>query len=119
MKQEKFIVEEVQEISDRTSHSVSTSTSPSVKNKRELRADENVTPNVVVVPETRRRFSAQEKQELVRLTYLSDNSVSTVARTYGIAPSVLFRWQSLEKQGQLTALKHRIGSSIRSGSGGN
>lgn len=29
MKQEKFIVEEVQEISDRTSHSASTSTSPS------------------------------------------------------------------------------------------
>lgn len=83
MKQEKFTVEEVQKISTRTSHS--TSTSPSVKNKRELRANKNVTPNVVVVPETRRRFSAQEKQELVRLAYLPSNSVSTVARTYGIA----------------------------------
>lgn len=95
----------MQEISDRTSHSASTSTSPSVKNKRELRADENATPNVVVVPKTRCRFSAQEKQELVRLTYLPGNFVSTVARTYDIAPSVLFRWRSLEKQGQLTALK--------------
>ncbi len=57
------------------------------------------------MPETRRRFLAQEKQELVRLTYLPGNSVSTVARTYGIAQSVLFRWRSLEKQGQLTALK--------------
>ena len=62
MKQEKFTVEEVQEISNRTSHSASTSTSPSVKNKRELRADENATPNVVVVPETRRRFSGQENK---------------------------------------------------------
>ena len=95
----------MQELSDRTSHSASTSTSPSVKNKRELRADENATPNVVVVPNTRRRFSAQEKQELVRLTYLPGNFVSTAARTYDIAPSVLFRWRSLEKQGQLTALK--------------
>lgn len=76
-----------------------------LKNRRELRAYGNITPNVIVVPETRRRFSAQEKQELVRLTYLPGNSVSTVARTYGIAPSVLFRWRSLEKQGQLTALK--------------
>lgn len=97
MKQEKYTVEKGQKISGRTGHS--TSISPRAKNRRELQVDRDVTPNVVVEPETRRRFSAQEKQKLVRLTYLPGNSVSTVARTYGIAPSVLFRCRSLEKQG--------------------
>lgn len=71
MKQEKYTVEKGQKISGRTGHS--TSISPRAKNRRELRVDRDVTPNVVVEPETRRRFSAQEKQKLVRLTYLPGN----------------------------------------------
>ena len=54
-------------------------------------------PSVVVIPERRRRYSSQEKMELVRLTYLPGNTVSSVARAHGIAPSVLVRWRALDK----------------------
>ena len=62
-------------------------------------------PSVVIVPEKRKRYSTQEKLELVRLTYLPGNTVSSVARAHGIAPSVLFRWRALDKQGSLTAIQ--------------
>lgn len=58
----------------------------------------------VVVSEKRRCYSAQEKMELVRLSYLPGNSVSSVARQYGIAPSLLFRWRALERTGGLVAI---------------
>lgn len=60
MKQEKFTIEEVQEISDRTCHSTGTGTSTS--NRRELRAYGNITPNVVIVPEARHRIFKQDFQ---------------------------------------------------------
>ncbi len=63
------------------------------------------TAAVVVVPEKRRRFTTQQKLELVRLSYLPGNSVSCVAREYGVAPSLLFRWRSLDKAGGLTAVE--------------
>ena len=59
----------------------------------------------MVIPERRKRYSSQEKLELVRLTYLPGNTVSSVARAHGIAPSVLFRWRALDKQGSLTAIQ--------------
>ena len=43
--------------------------------------------------------------ELVRLTYPPDNTVSSVARAYCIAPALLFRWRVLDKQGSLTAVQ--------------
>ena len=61
--------------------------------------------SVVVVSQKRRRFSAQEKLELVRLTYLPGNTVSSVARQYGLQPSLLFRWRTLEKAGGLVAVQ--------------
>ena len=54
--------------------------------------------SVVVVPERRRRYSAQEKLEQIRLTYLLGNTVSSVARSYDIAPAMLFKLRTLEKQ---------------------
>lgn len=62
-------------------------------------------PNVVIVPEKRRRYSTQGKMELVRLTYLPGNTVSSVTRAHGVAPAVLFRWRALDKQGALTAIQ--------------
>lgn len=62
-------------------------------------------PSVVVIPERRRRYSSQEKMELVRLTYLLGNTVPSVAITHGVAPSMLFRWRALDKQGALTAYR--------------
>ena len=60
---------------------------------------------VVVVEQKRKLYTAQRKLELVRLTYLPGNTVSSVARSYGIAPALLFRWRSLDKQGGLTAIE--------------
>lgn len=60
---------------------------------------------VVVVEQKRKRYTAQQKLELVRLTYLPGNTVSSVARSYGIAPALLFRWRSLDKQSGLTAIE--------------
>ena len=102
----KEIIEEVV-----VSDSASTSTRTSTNNT--LRADGAVgggcsqtpSPSVVIVPERRKRYSTQEKLELVRLTYLPGNTVSSVARAHGIAPSVLFRWRALDKQGALTAIQ--------------
>lgn len=45
---------------------------------------------VVVVEQKRKLYTAQRKLELVRLTYLPGNTVSSVARSYGIAPALLF-----------------------------
>lgn len=86
----KEIIEEVV-----VSDSVSTRTSTMTNNAS----------SVVIVPERRKRYSTQEKLELVRLTYLPGNTVSSVARAHGIAPSVLFRWRALDKQGALTAIQ--------------
>lgn len=87
--------------------------SDSASTNNTLRADGAVgggcpqtpSPSVVIVPERRKRYPTQEKLELVRLTYLHGNTVSCVARAHGIAPSVLFRWRALDKQGSLTAVQ--------------
>lgn len=104
----KEIIEEVV-----VSDSASTSTRTSTSTNNTLRADGAVggscsqtpSPSVVIVPERRKRYSTQKKLELVRLTYLPGNTVSSVARAHGIAPSVLFRWRALDKQGALTAIQ--------------
>lgn len=101
----KEIVEEVV-----VSDSVSTRTSTMTNNALSAAgaggggSTQSPNPSVVIVPERRKRHSTQEKLELVRLTYLPGNTVSSVARAHGIAPSVLFRWRALDKQGALTAI---------------
>ena len=101
------------------------SDSASTRTNNTLRADGAVgggcsqtpSPSVVIVPERRKRYSTQEKLELVRLTYLPGNTVSSVARAHGIAPSVLFRWRALDKQGSLTRTnrrRHCFGKEVRS-----
>lgn len=105
MQDNKFDNQFLENLSD--SHRDITSTS-SVTSSKLLDLTEQTTlpqESVVVVPERRRRYSAQEKLELVRLTYLPGNTVSSVARSYGIAPAMLFKWRSLEKQGALEAVQ--------------
>lgn len=52
--------------------------------------------------------------ELVSFTYLPGNTVSSVARAHGVAPSMLLRWRALDKQGALTAIQAGEGTKIRS-----
>ena len=49
-------------------------------------SERSVESAVVVFGQKRKRYTAQQKLELVRLTYLPDNTVSSVARSYDIAP---------------------------------
>jgi transposase len=59
---------------------------------------------VTVTDQRRRRWSAQEKADLVRLTYEPGMSVSLVARQHGVAASQLFNWRKLDREGALTAV---------------
>ena len=54
---------------------------------------------VVTGVERRRRWSLGEKLKAVEETRSSGMSVSYVARKYGIAPSLLFRWRKLMTEG--------------------
>ena len=52
----------------------------------------------------RRRWTAAEKARIVEEAEAPGMSVSAVARLYGIAPSVLFRWRKLMEDGGLSAI---------------
>ena len=58
---------------------------------------------VVVVRETRKRWTAEQKLSIIRLTYLDGNTMSSVARQYGISPVMLFAWRSKAKKGLQTS----------------
>ena len=44
-------------------------------------------------PGKRRRFTAQQKRALLDEAAKAGQSISEVARRYGVAPSVLFQWK--------------------------
>jgi transposase len=52
----------------------------------------------------RRRWSAAEKQRLVKETLRPGMNVSLVAREHRISPSLLFRWRKLATAGALEAV---------------
>lgn len=47
--------------------------------------------NVITRTQHRRRYSGQEKAQFVALAIQAGSSASSVARQYGIAPSLLFK----------------------------
>jgi transposase len=55
--------------------------------------------HVVTSVERRRRWSPQEKQQIVEETYQPGASLSQVARKYGINPSQVFTWRRWTKEG--------------------
>jgi transposase len=62
------------------------------------------TIDVITSDQRRRRWSAAEKQALVRRTYEPGMSVSLVARQEGVSASLLFQWRKLDRQGALVAV---------------
>ena len=62
------------------------------------------TVEVITSEQRRRRWSAAQKQALVRRTYEPGMSVSLVARQEGVSASLLFQWRKLERQGALAAV---------------
>lgn len=54
---------------------------------------------IVNGPAQRRRYSAEEKAELVAQSYQCDISVADFARRHGIHPQVLYRWRRACREG--------------------
>jgi transposase len=55
-------------------------------------------------PGKRRYFSLEEKQRLLAEANSAGESISSVARRYGLSPSLLFRWRRLMDEGAVTGL---------------
>jgi transposase len=55
-------------------------------------------------PGRRRRFTAEEKRQLVEEATAPGSSISLVARRHEISSSLLFRWRRLMEQGGLESL---------------
>ena len=60
---------------------------------------------VFTTTQRRRRYSDQEKAQFVALAMQAGSSVSSVARQYGIAPGLLFKWKKLMQDGGVTAVE--------------
>lgn len=58
---------------------------------------------VISSVQRRRRWTPEEKIQIVEETYLPGTTVSLVARRHGIAGNQLFTWRRLMVQGALTA----------------
>jgi transposase len=71
--------------------------------------NEPKTPPIEVVqmprPGRRRRFSAEEKRRLLELADQPGESISSVGRQYGVAPSLMFKWRRLLEQGGQVGLQ--------------
>jgi transposase len=55
-------------------------------------------------PGRRRRYTADQKRALLEEASAPGNSISAVARRYGIAPSLMFRWKQLQDEGAMAGL---------------
>lgn len=52
----------------------------------------------------RRRFSPDEKRFYVESARAEGESISSVARRYGLSPALLFRWRRLVEEGTMSSL---------------
>ncbi|PVZ86048.1 hypothetical protein C9426_16880 [Serratia sp. S1B] len=60
---------------------------------------------VITSVQRHRRYSGQEEAQFVAMTIQSGSSISSVARQYGISPSLLFKWKRLMQDGGVTAVE--------------
>ena len=52
----------------------------------------------------RRRWTTEQKLQIIEESYEPGESVSAVARRHGVAPNLLFRWRRLMSEGGVTAV---------------
>jgi len=78
---------------------------------------------VITSVERRRHWSAAQKQAMVEEAEEPGNTISSVARKYGVHPNQLFKWRKLVHQGALVAVgneeprRPRIGGKALKGPG--
>jgi len=56
-------------------------------------------------PGRRRRFSSEEKSRMLDEAAAPGESISSVARRYGVSPSLMFRWRQQRDEGSLAGLE--------------
>jgi transposase len=59
---------------------------------------------VITSVQRRRRWAPEEKRSILEEAELPGNSMSAVARKYGIHPNQLFHWRKLMREGALVAI---------------
>ena len=59
---------------------------------------------VITSVQRRRRWSPEEKRAILEEGEQSGNSLSAVARKYGVNPNQLFHWRKLMREGALVAV---------------
>lgn len=52
----------------------------------------------------RRRWTTEQKLQIIEESYDPGETVSSVARRHGVAPNLLFRWRRLMSEGGVTAV---------------
>jgi len=60
---------------------------------------------VITSVQRRRRWSLQEKLQMVEESELPGMTVSYIARKHGVSPSQLFTWRRLAREGKLSAVR--------------
>lgn len=67
----------------------------------------NLRPRIEVFDtvEKRRRWKPEEKQALLRDAQQLGNSISSVARKYGVSPSQVFNWRKQFQKGGIVAVR--------------
>jgi transposase-like protein len=53
-----------------------------------------------------RKFTAEQKLEILKTAEQPNVSVSEVCRKHGLSPSVFYRWRAVAQDGSATALKN-------------
>ena len=59
---------------------------------------------IITSAERRRKWSVEEKRQIIEETYQKGSSVSQVARKYGITPSQLFYWRRMMESGAIKGI---------------
>ncbi len=59
---------------------------------------------IITSVERRRKWSVEEKRQIIEETYQAGSSVSQVARKYGIIPSQLFYWRRMMESGAMKGI---------------
>ena len=66
-------------------------------------------PEVEVIsparPGRRRKYSSEEKRRILDEAAAPGGSISAAARSYGVSPSLIFRWRRLMDEGSLAGLE--------------
>lgn len=74
-----------------------------------LMSDDIQRVEIITGTERRRRWTAEQKVQIVEEALTGADSVSVVARRHGVAPNLLYRWRRLMTEGGAVAVREDDG----------